>query len=267
MAVCAFAATLVDGPADDFAQVALAIPTVAALLLCAIDWERMAFGAAGFSGAAVLGLTVAGREASEAITGYDLSFLVNWAIISIFSGVPVYGIWFVWGAMGEVRRGIDEMVELRHDRERETMEPEAEPWGAKGGSGLDAIGTIAGVPVPGIDATEPPSSTSPLNVAAAAERPANFAAEELVASIEAYQVNGEPWWKCTEPHIMVQYRDRAQMELESRVVPFFGWARESAPSQKQGARVQRKPGMFTFQFAIGTKLPDDDLTVMWSRAS
>lgn len=268
IAVCALAATFVDGPADDFAQVALAIPTVVALLLSLIDWERMAFGAAGFAGAAALGLTLAGREASDTITGYDITFLVNWAIVSVFSGVPVYGIWFVWGAMGEVRHGIDDLVELQHDRQRALADAGAEPWNASGGSGHGPVSTILGVPVggpgpDGSDAISTPAAPPPLPL----ERPANFAAEELVASIEAYQVNGEPWWKCKEPHVMVQYRDKAQMELESRVVPFLGWTKEPAPPPVRGARVRQKPGLFTFQFGIAPKFPDEALTVMWNRST
>ncbi len=266
VAVCVAAALLVEGPADRFAQVALVIPTLVALLLCAIDWNRMAFGAAGFVGAAVLGLTVAGREASETITGYDLTFLVNWAIISAFSGLPVYGIWYVWGATGEVRRGIDELVDLRNDHRRGVEEPDTRSRGATGESGPGPAETIPGAPASGAGPTgvDPPATAR--TAATTSEKPANFAAEELVASIEAYQVNGQPWWKCMEPHVIVQYGDRAQMELESRVVPFLGWARELAPVRRPGTRVQRKPGLFTFQFAMGQKPPEDDLTVTWTRA-
>ncbi len=97
------------------------------------------------------------------------------------------------------------------------------------------------------------------------ERPPDFEAEELVASLQAYQVNGQPWWKSDEPNVMVQYRDRAQLEIESRVAPGYGWQRAATRPPRQGVAVQRKRGMFSLSFSIG-QLPDEDsLTVLWTR--
>ncbi len=113
IAICALVAFGVQDASTTLKQLSLGTPVAAGLGLSLVDMDRHAFASSGYAGAVAFGFVAAALDVADSVTGYDITFLAQWAPLSAFTGFFVYAVSFVWAAVGGIRTGIDEIADLR----------------------------------------------------------------------------------------------------------------------------------------------------------